>query len=301
VAETRATGAIYDIGYQHYDGVRLGRANAIRTLIGFSVHAAFGSGRGQRARIIPLIVISLVYAPVFVQVALAAAAGRPAIINYAQQLEFASLFIALFAASQAPELIVADREFGVLSLYVSRSLRPTDYALAKLAAFLGALLVLTLGPELALFVARLFLSDAPSQAFQANWKSLGPIVGGTTLAAAYIATVALAISSFSTRKAFASASVIAYFVILPALAGISAQFSHGDARRYAVLGNPFQVMTGFANWLFDVQARRAMGIVGRRPIQIVEPLSGPVYLYVILGTCAVALVALLVRYRKIEE
>jgi ABC-2 type transport system permease protein len=198
-------------------------------------------------------------------------------------------------------LIVADREFGVLSLYVSRSLRPTDYALAKLAAFLGALLVLTLGPELALFVARLFLSDAPSQAFQANWKSLGPIVGGTTLAAAYIATVALAISSFSTRKAFASASVIAYFVILPALAGISAQFSHGDARRYAVLGNPFQVMTGFANWLFDVQARRAMGIVGRRPIQIVEPLSGPVYLYVILGTCAVALVALLVRYRKIEE
>lgn len=301
MSEGRAAGAIYDIGYQHYDGPRLGRANAIRTLIGYSLRGAFGSGRGQRARIVPLIVISLVYAPVFIQVAVAGAASQPGLINYAQQLQFAALFIALFAASQAPELIVADRQYGVLSLYLARSLRSTDYALAKLTAFVGAMLVLTLGPELALFVAKLALSDSPWQAFRTEGKSLGPIIGGTTLAACYIASVGLVLASFSRRKAYASASVIAYFVIMPAMAGIATLLTRGDARRYTILGNPFQVMTGFANWLFDVQLRRTLGGVPRRQLQIIEPLPGPVYLYVILGTCAVCVVTLLVRYRKAEE
>ena len=222
MAEPRAAGTIYDIGYQHYEGPRLGRGNAIRTLIGFSFRAAFGSDRGQRARMGPLIVIALVYAPVFMQVTLASISEQPSLINYAQQLQFAGLFIALFAATQAPEIIVTDRQYGVLSLYLSRSLRSTDYALAKLVAFVAALLVLTLGPELALFVAKLFLTNSPWQAFRADWKSLLPIVGGTLLAACYVATVALALAAFTSRRPYASAAVIAFFVILPLFPGSGA-------------------------------------------------------------------------------
>ena len=46
----RAAGTIYDLGYQHYDGARYGRWHVIRTLTAFSFSAAFGSGRGSRAR-----------------------------------------------------------------------------------------------------------------------------------------------------------------------------------------------------------------------------------------------------------
>jgi ABC-2 type transport system permease protein len=292
--EERAAGTIYDIGYQHYDGVRLGRANAIRTLIGFSFNAAFGHGRGQKAQIIPFLVCVLVIAPTFIQIAMAAATGQVQIINYAQHLEFTALFLALFAASQAPELIVADRQYGVLPLYLSRSLRATDYALAKLVALVAAMLLLTLGPQLTLFVGRVLISDTPWKTFADNWKLLGPIAGGSLLAACYMGAVGLALASFSARRAYASAAVIAFFVLMPAVAGIATPIVHGDARRYTVLVNPFMVIVGFANWLFDVQDKRRafMGNIG---------VPGQLSLYVAAGTCALAVVLLVFRYRKAAE
>ncbi|MDQ6925357.1 MAG: hypothetical protein M3154_03880, partial [Candidatus Eremiobacteraeota bacterium] len=70
----------------------------------------------------------------------------------------------------------------------------------------------------------------------------------------------------------------------------------GDARRYAVLLNPFLVVTGFSNWLFDVQAE-----MGRRRSQVTQAaLPGQWYLYVLLGTCVLAIAALLWRYRRAD-
>lgn len=291
MAETRAAGTIYDLGYQHYAGTRLGRGNAVRTLAGFSFRTAFGLGRGERAKIIPAIITALVFVPVFVQVAVAASTGQRSMINFAQHFQFVAGFLTLFAAAQAPELVVTDRQHGVLSLYLSRSLRATDYALAKLLAFTGAMLVLVLGPELVLFVGQSLLSDTPWQAFLAEWKVLGPLLGGTTLTALYMAAIGLALAALTSRRGFSSAAVIAFFLVLPAVSGIAGKMAEGDAERYAVLGNPFVVMSGFATWLFDIQA-------GRRTMVARAALPGELYLYVMAGTCIAAITVLLLRYRR---
>ncbi len=289
----RAAGTIYDLGYQHYEGKRLGRANAVRTLIGFSFRSAFGLGRGEKAKAIPSIMLLLVFFPAVIQIAIAAASGRQDVINFAQHLQFVALFLSVFAAAQAPELVVTDRQHGVLALYLSRSLRPTDYALSKLVAFIAAFLVMTLGPELVLFLGKVLSSASPWSALQTDWKLLGPIIGGTGLASCYLASIGLALASYTSRRALASASVLGFFLLMSASSGIAMHIATGDARRYAVLLNPFAVMTGFANWLFDVQAQK-----GRRGLVVRANLPGEWYLYVIAGTCVIGVAALLWRYRR---
>jgi hypothetical protein len=52
-------------------------------------------------------------------------------------------------------------------------------------------------------------------------------------------------------------------------------------------------MTGFANWLFDIEARRR-SVLGR------ANLPGPTYLYTILTVCFVCIAILWWRYRRSE-
>src|ERR1035437_9870693 len=99
----RAAGTIYDLGYQHYDGPRYGRWHVIRTLTAFSFKSAFGTGRGGKARLVPLIVMVLVFLPVAVPVAMGSALGQPDMSNYGQDLPAGTFFLALFTAGQAPE------------------------------------------------------------------------------------------------------------------------------------------------------------------------------------------------------
>jgi ABC-2 type transport system permease protein len=301
----RAAGTIYDLGYQHYSGPRLGRWYVIRTLTAFSFKAAFGRGRGSRAQLVPSIIMVLVFLPVVVQIALASATGNPDMISYARYLPVVTFFLALFAAAQAPEVIVADRQYGVLSLYLSRSLHTTDYIAAKLVAFTGALLAITLGPQLTLFVGKVLIATDPWTMFASTYKDLLPILGGTLLAACYMSFVGLALAAFSARRSYASASVIAFFVLLPAVSNIARiMVASADAKRYTILANPFLVITGFANWLWDVQASarvpRQFGAPALTRAIARADLPGEYYLWVMLATCAVAVILLFLRYRTTE-
>lgn len=305
-ATTRAAGTIYDLGYQHYDGPRYGRWHVIRTLAAFSFNAAFGHGRGSKARIVPFAVMALVFLPAIVQIGMASAFGNPEMISYASYLPAVMFFLALFAAAQAPEVIVADRQYGVLSLYLSRSLSTADYVAAKLIAFVGAMLALTLGPQIVLFFGKIIVSADPWTMFSNTYKDLWPILGGTFVAACYMAFIGLALASFAARRAYASASVIAFFVFMPAVGGIaSAIIQNPDDRRYTILLQPFMVMTGFANWLWDVhtsprQVPNQFGARGAARALSRAALPNEYYLYVVLGTCVVALLLLALRYRKTE-
>src|SRR3954471_20634092 len=114
MSDARAAGTIYDLGYQPYAGPRYGRWYAFRTLVLYSLRAAFGLGRGERARMGPMIVTAIVYLPALIRIAIASASNMPQLISYSGHLEFTAFLLALFAASQAPELSVADRQQGVL-------------------------------------------------------------------------------------------------------------------------------------------------------------------------------------------
>src|SRR5947207_5566037 len=191
MAETRAAGTIYDLGYQRYGGQRLGRNNAIANLIRFSFRAAFGIGRGPKAKLLPSIVTAVIFLPAIVQVGVASATGRPDFVNYAGQLNFTAFLLALFVAVQAPELVVTDKQQGVLSLYLSRPMTATDYAMSKMFALSGAMLVITLGPQLFMFFGKVMLSATPWTLLTTEYPKLGPIIGGTMSTPIFIAAIVL--------------------------------------------------------------------------------------------------------------
>jgi ABC-2 type transport system permease protein len=293
MSEARAAGTIYDLGYQGYAGERLGRSNAMWRLLQYSFRAAFGIGRGQRARLVPFIILLVVFIPVIGQIAIASLSGRLEMINFAQYFEFTAFLVALFTAAQAPELVVPDRKNGVLALYLSRPLRGTDYALAKLGAIVLAMLVLTLVPQLALWIGRVVLPPDAWVAFKLEYPKLLPIVGGTLGTALYMGSIGLAIASFCSRRAFANAAIIAYFLLFPAAVSIIHRLVTGDAKRFIVLAHPVWLLTGFSNWLFDIEAKRRTAI-GR------AELPGTAYLWTMIGVAAFFTALLLWRYRRSE-
>lgn len=293
MAEPRAAGAIYDLGYQQYRGARLGRANAFTSLLIFSLRTAFGLGRGGRSKIVPVIVLAAVVFPAIAVIFAAATTGMTQVISYTFQLQFTSFLLALFAAAQAPELVVTDRQHGVLSLYLSRPLSGTDYALAKLCALAGAMLVLTLVPQLLLFAGKVGVSATPWPAFKAEYSKLMPIVGGMAIISCFMAVIGLSLASLASRRAYATASVIAFFLLMPAASSLIRASSTGNLKRYSILANPMLVITGFSNWLFDIEAKRRTA-VGR------ADLPGTTYLYVILGVCVAGICMLWFRYRTSE-
>jgi ABC-2 type transport system permease protein len=293
MSEVRAAGAIYDLGYQRYAGERLGRSYAVRSLLGFSFRTAFGIGRGDRSKVIPVIVAAAVYLPAIFQIFLASAMERPSSVNYAQHLQFTAFLLALFTAAQAPELVVADKQHGVLSLYLSRPLTASDYAFAKLGALFGAMLCLTLGPEFLMFLGRIAMSGTPFATLRDEWTKLLPIVGGTVLTSVFFASIGLLLSSFASRRGYGSAAVIAFFLLVPAAVSMFRSVTSGDIKRYAVLAHPIFLISGFANWLFSIQARQRTTVAR-------ADLPGQLYLYVMLGVCVVCTALLVRRYRRAE-
>ncbi|HYV98631.1 MAG TPA: hypothetical protein VE967_14340 [Gemmatimonadaceae bacterium] len=294
MADTRAAGTIYDLGYQRYDGIRFGRGHAVWKLLQYSYRCAFGLGRSPRARLAPVVVCAVAFLPAAGQIAVARLTGRTELINYGMYLQFTAFFVALFSAAQAPEIIVQDRQYGVLSLYLSRPLRGTDYAWAKLGAMVLAMLTITLTPQLMLFIAKVFLApESPWTAFKAEYGKLLPILGGTLGTSVYMASIGLAISSVSSRRSFAQAGVIAFFLLMPAATTLFHGIATGDAKRYSVLAHPVWLLTGFMNWLFDIEAKRR-SVIGR------ADLAPSAYLWAVLAISAFFVTVLLVRYRRSE-
>jgi ABC-2 type transport system permease protein len=278
MAEARTAGAIYDLGYQPYAGVRYGRGYVLRSLFRYSFNSAFGIGRGEKAKSMPALVVAAVYLPAIIQLGVASAMGVTSMLHYAAHLQFTAFLLALFAASQAPELIVSDKQNG---------------ALAKLGALAAAMLVITLGPQLLLFVGKVFIGTSPWAAFQAEWTKLFPILGGTLLVSLFIASIGLLLSSFASRRGYATASVIVFFLLAPAVVDMFRSVTSGSVKRYSILLHPIYLMTGFTDWLFDVEAKRRTD-VGR------ADLPGSLYMYVMLVACALCIAAFVRRYRRAE-
>jgi ABC-2 type transport system permease protein len=291
MAETRAAGTIYDLGYQSYSGTRLGRNHAIANLMKYSFQSAFGLGRGARAKVVPLFVLAIGFLPAIVQVGVASATNQPNFVNFAGFLQFTAFSIALFAAAQAPELIVTDKQQGVLALYLSRPITARDYALSKMFALTGAMLVLTLGPQIFMFLGKVFLSATPLDMLKSEYPKLGPIIAGTTMTSLFVAGISLAVASLAARRAYATAAVIAVFMLLPAATEIVRTLTVGPVRKYARLGNPIVILTGFTNWLFDVQANRR-SIVSRLD------LPGQAYFYMMVVVIVLSVLLLVRRYKR---
>src|SRR5215472_15433696 len=251
-------GVIHDLGYQHYDGPRLGRAGIIRALCWHSLRSAFGIGRGVKAKIVPILTFVIMCLPAVVN-AVAAARGGGRVVPYDTYVfQLRGLVMVIFVAAQAPELVSRDLRSHVLPLYLCRPLRRLDYPLAKFAAFTVACLALVEIPLLLLYLGTIV--DAGGGA--AICRETKALIPGLLIGAAWavlFAAIGLALASLTGRRAYATGAIAIYFFLSWSLASILIGVTGGRigpasatgplASRLAGLVSPPTVLEGVRQWL----------------------------------------------------
>jgi ABC-2 type transport system permease protein len=289
--EATTTGTIYDIGYRHYDGPRLGRRGAITAVIGAGLRAVFGLGRGGRSKIIPWGAVILAALPAFVAIAVRVLAGEILeVATYEGYLWSIGGLMPIFVAAQAPELVVNDIRHRVLPLYFSRPMGRLDYVAAKLVALALALLTITLLPVLVLFLGRVLAAEDVVGAIGDEAGSLPGIIGSGVLHAVVLASIGLAISSLAGRRAYAAGAVLAIFLIGGVVGQLLTQIG-GSLAVAAPFTDILAILDGTRQWLFG-------GSVPESPVGNSDaPL--PLYGLATAVLTAVSLAILAVRYRRI--
>ena len=258
VAAPARYGEVYDRGYRHYDGPRLGRVSALWALVRYSMKRALGIKKGVGAKIIPILLYVGVLLPAFISLGIRAFVPDANILDYDDYFEFIFIIEGIFVATIAPEMLCGDRRENVLALYFSRAITRADYLLAKLLATAILVLTVSLIPAAILWLGRQLLLDDPLAGMADNLGDLGRIVIAGTLIAFYLGAIGLVISSFTGRKSIAVGIIAVGFLVANGLGVALFENLEGDGRRYAVFLSP-NVTTGeFGNRLFD-QAETLLG------------------------------------------
>jgi ABC-2 type transport system permease protein len=284
---------IHDIGYQRYEGPRLGRAYAVRSLYGQSLRSAFGLGRGAKSKIFPWAVAGIVFLVATVLTAIRSQGVSDLPVVYWNFAAAVWLLLALFCAVVAPELVSRDQRAHVLPLYFARPLTRTDYALAKLGALITAIWLLLAGPETLMLLGGVFTVDG----LPAVRAEIGHWLQGLVVAVVFavvFGALALLVASLAGRRGVAGAMVAASFLVLEPLYGIivglSARNGIDSVRatmQWAGLISPHTLAAGVAQWWFDPDRG-----VGR---------YGPLYGLVAVLLVAACAALLLLRYRKVAR
>jgi ABC-2 type transport system permease protein len=285
------TGTIYDIGYRHYEGPRLGRRGAVAAIFNAGLRAVFGMGRSGRAKIVPWGTVVLGLAPAVVAVAIRVLAGDILeLYSYSNYLWGIGALFTIFVAAQAPELVVNDMRHRVLPLYFSRPISRIDYVVAKLGALAVGLLALTLVPVLVLFAGRVLAAEDVVGALGDEMGALPAIVGSGVIHAVALASLGLAVSSLAGRRAYAAGAVLGVFLVGGVVSAIFAEAS-GALADFAPFLNPLAILDGAREWLFGAS-------VAESPV---AQSDAPLWIY---GAATIALVIaswaiLAFRYRRV--
>jgi ABC-2 type transport system permease protein len=303
------SGVIHNIGYRQYDAIRLGRAQIVRALIWHSFRAAFGIGRGAKAKIFPIVLFTLMCAPAVINaVGLALNLGSQPIVSYdgyVPQLRTVAMLI--FVALEAPNLVSSDLRTHTLPLYFSRPIARIDYPVAKLVAFVLACLVMIEIPLLVLYLGIVAQEHGASQIWEETLR-LGPGLLYGAAWALLLASIGLLLASTTGKRVFAICAIgiplFFSYILANVLAHIGEQafgpasFAQPSAlSSLAGLISPFTLLGGVLRWFKATPALQAVPV---RPFQqTIIGHYGPVYGLVFLILTVAAIGGLIVRYRKV--
>ena len=218
---TEPRGEVFDLGYQHYGGPREGRMRARKALWVNGVRTALGLGRGTVAKILPVLLFVAVMIPALVAILIASVADvGDDIVNHADYYRIVSVILVLFSAIIAPELLCPDRRDGVINLYLVRPLTNSDYVAARWLAFFSVTLALVLFGQVVLLVGLTLAADEPLDYLRDNWLDIPRFLLAGGVVAVFTTTLPMAVSAFTTRRAYAAAFVIGVFIISIPVAGV---------------------------------------------------------------------------------
>jgi ABC-2 type transport system permease protein len=229
---------VFGLGYRRYDGPRREPAWAIVTLAVFTVRRVLGLGRGARHKVLPAITLAVAYVPALASVGFSVIADDIPVgdlITYGEYTFFIGSALALFAALVAPEALCPDRRTGMLGLYLAAALDRNRYLAAKGAAVLAVMLAITLGPLLFMLAAFVVAGYGPS-AGETPMLLLRIVAVGLITAFLY-ASLSMAVSSFTTRRAAAAVAIVV-LVFVPPIVSASAIESAGAPNELDLVSFP---------------------------------------------------------------
>ncbi|POX54885.1 hypothetical protein [Streptomyces sp. Ru72] len=201
---------IHNIGYRSYDGPRLGRAYARRSLYSQSLRGAYGLGRSVKSKVLPMLLFVVMCAPALIMVAVAVATkAKDLPVEYTRYAIIMQALIGLYVASQAPQAVSRDLRFKTVPLYFSRPIETADYVRAKYAALASAMFILTAAPLLVLYVGALLAKLD----FAHQTKGFAEGLVSVALLSLLFSGISLVIAAATPRRGFGIAAVIAVLTI----------------------------------------------------------------------------------------
>ncbi|MEU6349330.1 ABC transporter permease subunit [Streptomyces sp. NPDC047072] len=201
---------IHNIGYRNYDGPRLGRSYATRSLYSQSLRGAYGLGRSVKSKVLPMLLFAVMCVPAAIMVAVAVATKANDLpVDYTRYAIIMQSVICLYVASQAPQSVSRDLRFKTVPLYFSRPIETADYVRAKYAALASAMFILTAAPLIVLYVGALLAKLD----FTDQTKGFAQGLVSVALLSLLFAGIGLVIAAVTPRRGFGIAAVIAVFTI----------------------------------------------------------------------------------------
>ncbi|WP_353943623.1 ABC transporter permease subunit [Streptomyces sp. HUAS MG91] len=284
---------IHNIGYRHYDGPRLGRAYARRSLFSQSLRGAYGLGRSAKSKVLPMLLFVVMCVPALIMVAVAVATkAKDLPLDYTRYAIVLQAVIGLYVASQAPQAVSRDLRFKTVPLYFSRPIERVDYVAAKYAAMASALFILTAAPLIVLYVGALLAKLD----FTEQTKGFGQGLVSVLLLSLLFAGIGLVVSAVTPRRGFGIAAVIAVLTIsygaVSTVQAIADTRDNGFAVSWLGLFSPITLIDGVQTAFLGATSAFP-GAHGPSAGQ------GVVYLLVVLGLIAGSYGLLMRRYRKV--
>ncbi|MEV3989628.1 ABC transporter permease [Streptomyces sp. NPDC049837] len=291
--ETQTQTQIHNIGYRDYDGPRLGRAYARRSLFSQSLRGAYGLGRSAKSKVLPMLLFAVMCIPALVVVAVAVATKMKDLpMDYTRYAIFTQAVIGLYVAAQAPQSVSRDLRFKTVPLYFSRPIERVDYVVAKYGAMASALFILTASPLLILYIGSLLAK----MDFADQSRGFAQGLVSVALLSLLFGGIGLVMAALTPRRGFGVAAVIAALTIsygaVTTLQAIAWSTDSLGAVKWLGLFSPITLIDGVqtaflgATSSFPAEAGPDAGV-------------GAVYLLVVLSLIAGSYAVLMRRYRKV--
>ncbi|MEV6082545.1 ABC transporter permease [Streptomyces parvulus] len=284
---------IHNIGYRNYDGPRLGRAYARRSLYSQSLRGAYGLGRSAKSKVLPMLLFVVMCLPAAIMVAVAVATKANDLpLDYTRYAIVLQAVISLYVASQAPQSVSRDLRFKTVPLYFSRPIETADYVRAKYAALSSALFILTAAPLLVLYVGALLAKLD----FADQTKGFAQGLVSVALLSLLFAGLGLVVASVTPRRGFGIAAVIAVLTItygaVSTLQAIADVQGSSGAVAWIGLFSPITLIDGVQSAFLGATSAFPGGVGPSNG-------EGLVFVLVTLGLIAGTYGLLMRRYKKV--